>query len=194
MENEKEATEEEQFQIYKHVVELMAGKKVIFRTIDIGSDKMVKYMNRQPEANPAMGYRGIRISLDDPKSLKCQLRALYRASAYGWVSIMYPMVVSVAEVDTLKAISAEVRRELITERINIGNVEEGIMIETPAAALISDQLAKKVDFFSIGTNDLSAFTLAMDRSNSKLLPHFDPNHEAILRFIQMTIENGHKAG
>ena len=194
LEHETEPTEEEQFQIYRHVVELMAGKKVIFRTTDIGSDKPVKYMDRQPEVNPSMGYRGIRISLDDPKSLKCQLRALYRASAYGQVSIMYPMVVSVAEVEKLKAISAEVRQELMMENILIGDVEEGIMIETPAAALISDRLAKIVDFFSIGTNDLAAFTLAMDRVNNKLTSHFDPNHEAILRLIQMTIENGHKAG
>ena len=194
LENEKEPTEEEQFRIYKHIVELMDGKKVIFRTTDIGSDKQPKYMESVKEANPAMGYRAVRMAMDHPEMLKCQLRALYRASAYGTVSIMYPMVASVSEVEMLKALSKEVRQELECAGVKMGNVEEGIMIETPAAALISDRLAKMVDFFSIGTNDLAAFTLAMDRMNSKLTSFFDPNHEAIFRLIEMTIKNGHEAG
>ena len=187
-------TEEEQFTAYKQVAETMAGKKVIIRTLDIGADKQVDYFNLDKEDNPAMGYRAIRICLTQPEIFKTQLRALFRASNYGNIAIMYPMIISVDEVRKIKAISEEVKEELTKEGIPFGNVEQGIMIETPAAAVMSDELAKEVDFFSIGTNDLSQYTLAIDRQNTKLDPFFDPHHPAILRMIRMVVENAHKAG
>lgn len=194
LEKDHYPTEEEQFQVYKTVAETMAGKKVIIRTLDIGADKRIDYFNIEPEENPAMGYRAIRICLNREDVFKTQLRALYRASAYGNISIMYPMIISVEEVKKIKEISAGIRRELSAAGISFGNVEEGIMIETPAAALISDLLAKEVDFFSIGTNDLSQYTLAIDRQNPKLDIFFDPHHPAILRLLQMVADNAHKAG
>ena len=187
--------EEAQFQAYKTVAENMAGKKVIVRTLDIGADKQVDYFNLDHEENPAMGYRAIRICLDRPEVFKTQLRALFRASMFGNISIMYPMIISVTEVKQIKTIVAEVKAELKEQGIPFrADVEQGIMIETPAAAIISDELAKEVDFFSIGTNDLSQYTLAIDRQNTKLDPFFDPHHPAILRMIQMVVENAHKAG
>ena len=187
-------TEEEQFVAYKQVAETMAGKKVIIRTLDIGADKQVDYFNLDKEDNPAMGYRAIRICLTQPEIFKTQLRALFRASNYGNIAIMYPMIISVDEVRKIKAISEEVKEELTKEGIPFGNVEQGIMIETPAAAVMSDELAKEVDFFSIGTNDLTQYTLAIDRQNAKLDSFYNPHHEAVLRLIQMTVENAHKAG
>mgnify|MGYP003176251791 FL=1 len=172
----------------------MAGKKVIIRTLDIGADKQADYFNLEKEENPAMGYRAIRICLTREEVFKTQLRALYRASAYGNIAIMYPMITSVDEVRRIKEISKQVRDELIAAGVGIGEVEEGIMIETPAAAIISDLLAKEVDFFSIGTNDLTQYTLAIDRQNSKLDEFYNPHHEAILRMIQMVIDNAHKEG
>lgn len=194
LEKDHYPTEEEQFQIYKRVAEIMAGKKVIIRTLDIGADKQIDYFDMEKEENPAMGYRAIRICLDREDLFKTQLRALYRASAYGNISIMYPMIISVDEIYKVKKLSSEVRQELREAGIIIGNVEEGIMIETPAAAIISDLLAKEVDFFSIGTNDLSQYTMAIDRQNPKLDDFFDPHHEAVLRLIEMTVKNGHEAG
>lgn len=186
-------SEEEQFKAYKAVVETLAGKKVIIRTLDIGADKQADYLQLDKEDNPALGYRAIRICLTRPEIFKTQLRALFRASAFGKVAIMYPMITSVKEVKKIKEIVNLVKAELKTEGIPFNpDVEEGIMIETPAAAVISDELAKEVDFFSIGTNDLTQYTLAMDRQNSKLDVFYDPHHEAILRLIQMTVENGHK--
>ena len=173
----------------------MAGKKVIIRTLDIGADKQIDYFDMAHEENPAMGYRAIRICLDRPEVFKTQLRALFRASMFGNISIMYPMIISVTEVKQIKAIVAEVKAELKEQGIPFrDDVEQGIMIETPAAVMISDLLAKEVDFFSIGTNDLSQYTLAIDRQNTKLDPFFDPHHPAILRMIQMVVENAHKAG
>lgn len=187
-------TEEEQFKAYKQVLEVMAGKRVIIRTLDIGADKQVDYFDLVKEENPAMGYRAIRICLDRPEVFKVQLRALYRASVYGALSIMYPMIISLEEVHKIKEIVAEVKQELDKEGIPYGKVEQGIMIETPAAAIISDLLAEEVDFFSIGTNDLTQYTLAIDRQNAKLDAINNPHHEAVLRLIKMVIENGHKAG
>ena len=187
-------TEEEQFAAYRKVAESMAGKKVIIRTLDIGADKQVDYFGLDKEDNPAMGYRAIRICLTQPEIFKTQLRALFRASNYGNIAIMYPMIISVDEVRKIKAISEEVKEELTKEGIPFGNVEQGIMIETPAAAVMSDELAKEVDFFSIGTNDLTQYTLAIDRQNAKLDSFYNPHHEAVLRLIQMTVENAHKAG
>ena len=187
-------TEEEQFQAYKKVVETMGGKKVIIRTLDIGADKQVDYFDLDKEENPALGYRAIRICLTRPEIFRTQLRALLRASAYGNLSIMYPMIISVDEVKKIKEISKSVREELISEGLRVGDVEEGIMIETPAAALMSDELAKEVDFFSIGTNDLTQYTLAIDRQNAKLDPFYDAHHPAVLKFIQMIIDNAHAAG
>ena len=172
----------------------MAGKKVIIRTLDIGADKQADYFNLEKEENPAMGYRAIRICLTREEVFKTQLRALYRASAYGNIAIMYPMITSVDEVRRIKEISKQVREELVATGVEIGEVEEGIMIETPAAAIISDLLAKEVDFFSIGTNDLTQYTLAIDRQNSKLDEFYNPHHEAILRMIKMVIDNAHKEG
>lgn len=194
LESEDFPSEEEQFKIYRQVAETMAGKKVIIRTLDIGADKQADYFQLGKETNPALGYRAIRICLTQTDIFKTQLRALYRASAYGNISIMYPMITSVEEVRKIKEISKAVRDELKEIGVRIGEVEEGIMIETPAAALISDLLAKEVDFFSIGTNDLTQYTLAIDRQNQKLEAFYNPHHEAILRLIQLTTENAHKAG
>ena len=194
LEKDHYPTEEEQFQVYKTVAETMAGKKVIIRTLDIGADKQIGYFDMEPEENPAMGYRAIRICLDREDIFKTQLRALYRASAYGNIAIMYPMIISVEEVRKIKKISAQVRQQLSDAGISFGEVEEGIMIETPAAAIISDLLAEEVDFFSIGTNDLSQYTLAIDRQNPKLDTFFDPHHPAVLRLLQMVADNAHKAG
>lgn len=187
-------TEEEQFQAYRKVVETMGGKKVIIRTLDIGADKQVEYFNLDKEDNPALGYRAIRICLTRPEIFRTQLRALFRASAYGNLAIMYPMIISVDEVRRIKEISAEVKKELLAEGVEIGNVEEGIMIETPAAAVMSDELAKMVDFFSVGTNDLTQYTLAIDRQNAKLDEFYDAHHPAVLRLIEMVVNNAHKAG
>lgn len=192
LENDTFPTENEQFQAYKAVAENMAGKKVVIRTLDIGADKQVDYFGLDKEDNPAMGYRAIRICLKQQDIFKTQLRALLRASAYGNISIMFPMIISVNEVRQIKAIVAEVKEELISQGITVGDVELGIMIETPAAVMISDLLAKEVDFFSIGTNDLTQYTLAIDRQNSKLDDIYDSHHEAILRMIRMVVKNGHK--
>ena len=187
--------EEAQFQAYKTVAENMAGKKVIVRTLDIGADKQIGYFNMAHEENPAMGYRAIRICLDRPEVFKTQLRALFRASMYGNISIMYPMIISVTEVKQIKAIVAEVKKELTEQGVPFrDDVEQGVMIETPAAVMISDLLAKEVDFFSIGTNDLTQYTLAIDRQNAKLDNIYDSHHEAVLRMIQMVIDNAHKEG
>lgn len=186
--------EEAQFQAYKTVAENMAGKKVIVRTLDIGADKQVDYFNLDHEENPAMGYRAIRICLDRRDIFRTQLRALLRASAYGNIGIMYPMIISVDEVKEIKKIVESIKAELTEKGIEYGKVEQGIMIETPAAVMISDLLAEEVDFFSIGTNDLTQYTLAIDRQNSKLDNIYDAHHPAVLRMIQKTIENGHKAG
>ena len=186
--------EEAQFQAYKTVAENMAGKKVIVRTLDIGADKQVDYFHMEKEENPAMGYRAIRICLDRPEIFKTQLRALLRASAYGNIAIMYPMIISVDEVRKIKAIVEEIKRELDAKGICYGEVEQGIMIETPAAVMISDLLAQEVDFFSIGTNDLTQYTLAIDRQNMKLDNIYDAHHLAVLRMIQTTIDNGHQHG
>ena len=185
--------EEAQFQAYKTVAENMAGKKVIVRTLDIGADKQVDYFNLDHEENPAMGYRAIRICLDRRDIFRTQLRALLRASAYGNIGIMYPMIISVDEVKEIKKIVESIKAELTEKGIEYGEVEQGIMIETPAAVMISDLLAEEVDFFSIGTNDLTQYTLAIDRQNSKLDNIYDSHHPAVLRMIQKTIENGHKA-
>ena len=187
-------TEEEQFAAYKEVVSRMEGKKVIIRTLDIGADKTVDYFNLDAEENPALGYRAIRICLTQPEIFKTQLRAIYRAAAFGTVSIMFPMIISVAEIQKIKGIVEEVKAELSSEGIEYGEAELGIMIETPAAAIISAELAKEVEFFSIGTNDLTQYTLAIDRQNQKLEPFYDAHHPAVLKLIEMTIENGHKAG
>ena len=187
-------TEEEQFQAYKTVAQNMAGKKVIIRTLDIGADKQVDYFHLDHEDNPAMGYRAIRICLDRQEIFRTQLRAILRASAYGNIGIMYPMIISVDEVRKCKEILNEVRQELEDQGIPVGEIEQGIMIETPAAAMISDLLAEEVDFFSIGTNDLTQYTLAIDRQNAKLDPIYDSHHPAVLRMIRMVVENGHKGG
>lgn len=186
--------EESQFKAYKTVAENMSGKKVIVRTLDIGADKQVDYFQMDKEENPAMGYRAIRICLDRKDIFKTQLRALLRASAFGKISIMYPMIISVAEVREIKQFVEEIKAELREQGIPYGDVEQGIMIETPAAVMISDLLAEEVDFFSIGTNDLTQYTLAIDRQNMKLDNIYDAHHPAVLRMIQMTIENGHKHG
>ena len=187
-------TEEEQFQAYKQAVQMMAGKKVIIRTLDIGADKQVEYFNLGNEDNPAMGYRAIRICLKQPEIFKTQLRALLRAAVYGNLSIMYPMITSTEEVKRIYEIVAEVEEELKAQEIQYKIPEQGIMIETPAAAIISDRLAEMVDFFSIGTNDLTQYTLAIDRQNEKLDEFYNPHHEALLRMIQMVVDNAHKCG
>lgn len=187
-------TEEEQFNIYKTVAENMAGKPAIIRTLDIGADKQCDYFNLDKEDNPALGVRAIRICLTRTDIFKTQLRALYRASAYGNIHIMYPMIANMWEIDRIKEIENEVKAELAAQEIKIGSPKTGIMIETPAAAMISDELAKKVDFFSIGTNDLTQYTLAVDRQNPKLDTFFDAHHPAVLKMIKMVVDNAHRAG
>ena len=194
LERETFPTEEEQFQIYRTVAETMAGKPVIIRTLDIGADKKCDYFEMEPEENPAMGCRAIRICLTRPEIFKTQLRALFRASAFGNISIMYPMIISVDELRKIKTIVAEIRQELTEQGVTFGEPKQGIMIETPAAVMMSEELAKEVDFFSIGTNDLTQYTLAIDRQNPKLDAFYDPHHPAVLRMIQMVVENAHKAG
>ncbi len=187
-------SEEEQFEAYKAVISRMNGKKVIIRTLDIGADKQADYFNIPKEENPALGFRAIRICLERVDMFKTQLRAIYRASAYGKASIMFPMIISVSEIVRIKEIVEEVKEELRQQDIPFGDVELGIMIETPAAVMISDQLAAEVEFFSIGTNDLTQYTLAIDRQNQSLEPFYDAHHEAVLRMIQKTIENAHAHG
>ena len=187
-------TEEEQFEAYKKTAQTMAGKKVIIRTLDIGADKQIDYFGLEHEDNPALGYRAVRICLDQPDIFKTQLRALLRASMFGNISIMIPMIASVWEVRKVKEIMEEVKTELTSEDIPFKNVEFGIMIETPAAVMIADELAKEVDFFSIGTNDLTQYTLAIDRQNAKLDQFYDSHHPAVLKMIQMVIDSAHKAG
>lgn len=187
-------TEEDLFVAYKAVIEGMKGKKVVIRTLDIGADKKVDYMNLDPEENPALGFRAIRICFDDLKIFKEQLRAIYRASAFGNAAIMFPMIISLWEVLEIKKIVAEVKEELSKEGIAYGEPELGIMIETPAAAILSDVLAKEVDFFSVGTNDLTQYTLAIDRQNQKLERFYNPHHEAVLKLIEMAAQNAHANG
>ena len=187
-------TEEEQFQAYKQAVQTMAGKKVIIRTLDIGADKQVEYFNLGKEENPALGYRAIRICLKQPEIFKAQLRALFRAAVYGNLSVMYPMITSTEEVEKIYAIVAEVEEELKAQEVQYKIPEQGIMIETPAAAMISDDLAKEVDFFSVGTNDLTQYTTAVDRQNANLEGFYYPHHKGLLRLIKMAADNAHKNG
>ena len=195
LENSTFPTEEQQFAVYKQVAESMAGKKVIIRTLDIGADKQVDYFNLDKEENPALGYRAIRICLTRPEIFKTQLRALYRAAVYGNLSIMVPMIISVSEVKKIKEIIAQVQAELKAEGIPYKeDVELGVMIETPAAVMISRELAKEVDFFSVGTNDLTQYTLAIDRQNQKLDTFYDPHHPAVLAMIKMAADNAHAEG
>ena len=194
LEKDRYPTEEEQFSIYKTAVETMAGKRVIIRTLDIGADKQCEYFEMDKEENPALGYRAIRICLTRPEIFKTQLRALFRASAYGNLAIMYPMITRLWEVQRIKEIVEEVKAELTAEQLEFGNPQQGIMIETPAAVMMSGELAKEVDFFSIGTNDLTQYTLAIDRQNPKLDKFYDAHHPAVLSMIRMTVENAHKAG
>ena len=194
LEKEDYPTENEQFMVYKMVAETMAGKQVIIRTLDIGADKQCDYFNMDPEDNPALGYRAIRICLTRPEVFKTQLRALYRASAFGNISIMYPMITSVWEVKQIKKIVEEVKEELRSQNIEFGEVAQGIMIETPAAVMISRELAKEVDFFSIGTNDLTQYTLAIDRQNPKLDDFYNAHHPAVLEMIRMVAQNAHAEG
>ena len=194
LESETYPTEEEQFEVYKKVAETMAGKRVIIRTLDIGADKQADYFELAKEENPAMGVRAIRICLTRPEIFKTQLRALFRASAYGNIAIMYPMITSLSEIAQIKEIVEEVKAELDADGVPYGTPEQGIMIETPAAATISDLLAKEVDFFSIGTNDLTQYTLAIDRQNQSLDAFFDAHHIAVLRMIYQTVQNAHQAG
>lgn len=194
LEKEDYPSEEEQFQIYKQAAETMAGKRVIIRTLDIGADKQCGYFDMEQEENPALGVRAIRICLTRPEVFKTQLRALFRASAFGNIAVMYPMITSIGEIRRIKGIVSEVKAELDAQGTPYGEPEQGIMIETPAAVLVSDMLAKEVDFFSIGTNDLTQYTLAIDRQNPKLDEFYDAHHPAILRMISMVVENAHKAG
>ena len=194
LDSEDYPSEDHQFAIYKRVVETLAGKKVIFRTLDIGADKQADYFNLDKEENPALGFRAIRICLSRRDIFKQQLRAMLRASAYGTVSIMLPMVISVREVRDAKEIMEECKAELREQGIPMGNVEFGVMIETPAAVVIAEELAQEVEFFSLGTNDLTQYTLAIDRQNPKLDPFYDPHHPAVLRMIRHTVEAGHKHG
>lgn len=194
LEKEDYPTEEEQFSVYKTVAETMEGKKVIIRTLDIGADKQAPYFHLKKEENPAMGLRAIRICLTRPDIFKTQLRAVFRAAAYGDLAIMYPMIISVEEVRKIRSLAEEAKRELEAEKLPYGNVEQGIMIETPAAVMVSGELAKEVDFFSIGTNDLTQYTLAIDRQNTELDSFYDAHHPAVLKMIRMVVENAHKAG
>ncbi len=194
LEKDDYPAEEEQFVIYKTVAEAMDGKPVIIRTLDIGADKQADYFGLAKEDNPAMGCRAIRVCLKRPEIFKTQLRALFRAGAYGKLAVMYPMITSLQEVRQIKALADEVKAELTAEGVPFGHVEQGIMIETPAAAVISDLLAKEVDFFSIGTNDLTQYTLAIDRQNGGLDEFYDAHHEAVLRMIRMTAENARREG
>lgn len=194
LESDNYPTEEEQFAAYKTVAEMMAGRRVIIRTLDIGADKKIDYFELGEEENPALGYRAVRICLDRPEIFKTQLRALYRASAFGRIAIMVPMIVSVWEVQKVKEMIEEIKHELDAQKIPYGEVEFGIMIETPAAVMIADDLAREVDFFSIGTNDLTQYTLAIDRQNAKLDMFYDAHHPAVLKMIQMVIDSAHKAG
>ena len=187
-------TEEEQFAAYKAVAEAMEGRTVVIRTLDIGADKKVDYFNLDKEENPALGYRAIRICLDRTEMFKTQLRAILRASRFGNISVMYPMIISLDELLRAKGLMEEARKELDQAGIEYVQIEQGVMIETPAAVWISEELGKEADFFSIGTNDLSQYTLAIDRQNPNLDNFFDPHHPAILRAIEMTVENGHKGG
>lgn len=195
LENEDFPTEQQQFEVYKEVAEKMKNKKVIIRTLDIGADKQASYFNIPDEENPAMGYRAIRICLNEKDIFKTQLRALYRASIFGNISIMFPMIISVEEVIEIKQIIKEVKEELKKENYEFKeDVELGIMIETPASVMISDLLAKEVDFFSVGTNDLTQYTLAIDRQNQKLDKIFNPRHKSILRMLKMVADNAHREG
>lgn len=194
LEKDDYPTEEEQFKIYKTVAETMGGKRVIIRTLDIGADKKCDYFQMEQEENPALGYRAIRICLTRPEIFKTQLRALFRAAAYGNLSVMYPMITSVWEIKRIKEVVEEVKKELEEQNMEYKIPEQGIMIETPAAVMVSAELAKEVDFFSIGTNDLTQYTLAVDRQNPKLDEFYDPHHPAVLSMIRMTVENSHKAG
>lgn len=195
LESETFPTEEQQFKVYKQVAENMAGKRVIIRTLDIGADKQVEYFGLDKEENPALGYRAIRICLTRPEIFKTQLRALYRASAYGQIAIMFPMIISVDEVKKIKQMIQVVQEELTEEGVDFRkDVEIGVMIETPAAVMVSHELAKEVDFFSVGTNDLTQYTLAIDRQNQKLEPFYDAHHPAVLSMIRMAAENAHREG
>ena len=195
LENSDYPTEEQQFGAYKKVLESMAGKKVIIRTLDIGADKQVDYFKLKKEENPALGYRAIRICLTRPEIFKTQLRALYRASVFGNLGIMFPMITSVSELEQILAMCTEIKEELKSQNVEFSeNVELGIMIETPAAAIISDKLAPMVDFFSVGTNDLTQYTLACDRQNPDIEEFVDTHHEAIMRLIEMSAVNAHKCG
>ena len=195
LESETFPTEEQQFKVYKQVAENMAGKRVIIRTLDIGADKQAEYFGLDKEENPALGYRAIRICLTRPEIFKTQLRALYRASAYGQIAIMFPMIISVDEVKKIKEMIQVVQEELTEEGIDFRkDVEIGVMIETPAAVMVSHELAKEVDFFSVGTNDLTQYTLAIDRQNQKLEPFYDAHHPAVLSMIRMAAENAHREG
>jgi phosphotransferase system enzyme I (PtsI) len=187
-------SEEEQFQAYQKVIQGMKGKPVIIRTLDIGADKQADYFEIPQEENPAMGFRAIRICLERVQIFKAQLRAIYRASAFGTTAIMFPMIISLEEIIKIKEIVVEVKEELLAEGISFGQVELGIMIETPAAVMVSDELAREVDFFSIGTNDLTQYTLAIDRQNQSLENYYNPHHKALLRMIEMTVNNAHDAG
>ncbi len=194
LQSETYPTEEEQQKVYRQVAEMMAGKKVIIRTLDIGADKQIGYFNLDREENPAMGYRAVRICLTREDIFRTQLRALYRASAYGNISVMIPMITSLWEIRRVKEIVAEITQELAEQGIACGTVELGVMIETPAAVMISEELAQEADFFSIGTNDLTQYALAIDRQNEKLHDFFDAHHPAVLRMIELTVKNAHKAG